>query len=167
MKPLRLTPSDYARVAFLLSIGFGALALTPPPALAQTGLGTISGTVRDASEAAVPGAQVTVTSTETGLARSAQTSSAGFYYFGALPLGPYRLTVAGHGFATWDNTFILAVGQNAVINPTLRIGSATTAVLVSGAENPIETSEGAVSDVKESAQIRDLPLNGRQIGLLF
>ncbi len=167
MKPLGLNLSNYSRAVFLLSIGLVAFALVLPSARAQTGLGTVSGTVRDPSDAAVPGAQITVTSTETGLARSAQTSSAGFYYFGALPLGPYRLTVERQGFATWEGTFTLAVGQSAVVNPTLRIGSITTVVRVSGAETPIETAKGAVGDVKESTQIRDLPLNGRQIGLLF
>src|SRR6516162_10382111 len=167
MKPLGLNPSNYARTVFLLSIGLVALALALPLASALTGLGTVSGTVRDPSEAAVPGAQVTVTSTETGLARSAPTSSTGSYYFGALPLGPYRLTVERQGFTTWEGTFTLAVGENAVVNPTLRMGSTTTVVRVSGAETPIETVKGAVGDVKESTQIRDLPLNGRQVGLLF
>src|SRR5271169_1925439 len=167
MKPPGLNPSNYARAVFLLSIGLVAFALALPPAWAQTGLGTVSGTVRDPSDAAVPGAQVTVTSTETGLARSAQASSVGFYYFGALPLGPYRLTVERQGFGTWEGTFTLAVSQSAVLNPTLRMGSTTTVVRVSGAETPIETARGAVGDVKESTQIRDLPLNGRQVGLLF
>jgi len=167
MKPLGLNPSNYAKAVFLLSIGLVALALALPLASAQTGLGTVSGTVRDPSEAAVPEAQVTVTSTETGLARSAQTSSAGSYYFGALRLGPYKLTVERQGFTTWESTFTLAVGENAVVNPTLRMGSTTTVVRVSGAETPLETAKGAVGDVKESTQIRDLPLNGRQVGLLF
>ena len=133
MKPLGLNPSNYAKAVFLLSIGLVALALALPLASAQTGLGTVSGTVRDPSEAAVPEAQVTVTSTETGLARSAQTSSAGSYYFGALRLGPYKLTVERQGFTTWESTFTLAVGQNAIINPTLLIGSTTTFLRVSGA----------------------------------
>src|ERR1700756_3572705 len=123
MKPQGFDPSNYARIIFLLSICLAGLALVPPPGWAQTGLGTVSGTVVDPSEAVVPGAQVTVTSTETALSHSAQTSSAGFYYFGALPLGPYSLTVERHGFATWEGTFTLAVGQNVVVNPTLRIGS--------------------------------------------
>ena len=144
-----------------------ALALALPPAWAQTGLGTVSGTIQDPSEAAIPGAQVTVSSKDTGLVRSAQTSSTGFYYFGALPLGTYSLTVASQGFTTLQSSFTLAVGQNAVINATLRIGSATTVVRVSGAETPIESVKGTISDIKESTQIRDLPLNGRQVGLLF
>src|SRR5207302_2611845 len=140
---------------------------TLPVASAQTGNGTVSGTVQDPGEAVVPAAQVTVTNTETGLARSTQTSSVGFFYFGAMPLGPYKVTVEKAGFETWSGTLTLAVGQDAVLNPTLRLGSATTVVEVTGAVTPIETAKGGVSDVKESAQIRDLPLNGRDIGSLF
>ena len=155
------------RVFFQFSICLAAFALALPVALAQTGLGTVSGTVRDPAEAVVPGAQVTVTSMETGLARSAQTSSVGFYLFGALPLGSYRLTVERQGFATWEGTFTLDVGQNAVVNPSLRLGSTATVVHVTDAAAPIETTKGAVGDIRESSQIRDLPLNGRQVGLLF
>ena len=54
-----------------------------------------------------------------------------------------------------------------MVNPTLKVGSGKTVVEVTGAAALLETQSGAVGDVKESAQIRDLPLNGRQIGGLF
>jgi hypothetical protein len=79
----------------------------------------------------------------------------------------YRITVNKEGFEEWIGTFNLDVGQNAVINPTLTVGSTKVVVEVNAAAAPIETQSGAVGDVKESAQIRDLPLNGRQIGNLF
>jgi hypothetical protein len=167
MKRWEHNSSKYARAVFVVSIGVVALALALSSASAQTGLGTISGTVQDQSEAAVPGAQVTITNTETGLARSAQTSQVGLYYFGALPLGPYKVTIEKQGFTTWEGTLTLSVGENAVVNPTLRLGSTTAVVEVTGAATPIETTKGAVGDVRESTQIRDLPLNGRDIGALF
>jgi len=167
MKLLELNPGKYARGVFLLSVGLVALTLTLASASAQTGLGTVSGTVRDPAGAVVPGAQVTLINTETGLARSAQTSAVGFYYFGALRIGPYKLTIERTGFATWEGTFTLAVSQNAVVNPDLKVGAVTAVVEVKGAATPIETTKGAVGDVRESSQIRDLPLNGRDIGTLF
>jgi hypothetical protein len=115
----------------------------------------------------VPGAQVTIINTETGLARSAPTSAVGSYYIGALPIGPYKVTIEKQGFATWEGTFTLAVGQNAVVNSDLKVGAVTTRVEVTGAATPIETTKGAVGDVRESTQIRALPLNGRDIGSLF
>ncbi|HTL17243.1 MAG TPA: TonB-dependent receptor, partial [Patescibacteria group bacterium] len=136
-------------------------------ASAQTGRGTISGTVRDPGDAVVADAKVTVTESGTGTSQSTQTSSVGSYYFGAMPIGPYTLSVEKSGFETWSGTLTLAVGQDAVVNATLKVGSTTTVVNVTDAVTPIETTKGTVSDVKESSQIRALPLNGRQIGLLF
>ena len=115
----------------------------------------------------MPDAQVTLTNTATGVARQAQSSASGVYYFGAVPIGSYKLVVSKQGFEEWAGNFTLEVGQNAVVNAALRVGGSTTVVEVSGAVAPIETTGGSVADVKESTQIHDLPLNGRQIGLLF
>lgn len=134
---------------------------------AQTGQGTVTGTVTDLSKAAVPNADVTLTNTATGVVTKGQTSNVGIYYFGSVPIGSYTITVSKKGFEQYVGTFTLSVGQNAVVNPTLHVGSTTTVVEVNGAATQLETQSGAVADVKESDQIRDLPLNGRQVGLLF
>lgn len=135
--------------------------------LAQNGQGTVTGTVKDLTGAIIPGASVVLTNVATGVSLKSESSSVGIYYFGGVPIGNYRVTVASKGFKEWQGTFTLAVGQNAVVDPVLEVGSTTTVVEVTGAAAPIETQSGAVSDVKESLQIRDLPLNGRQIGGLF
>jgi Carboxypeptidase regulatory-like domain/TonB dependent receptor-like, beta-barrel len=152
---------------FQILVAFVILALVPPMALAQTGRGTISGTVHDPVEAAVPEASVTVTNTGTGISQSAQTNSVGLYYFGGLPIGPYKVTIEKQGFDTWSGALTLAVGQDAVVNAGLKVGSTTMVVNVSDVVAPIETTKGDVGDVRESSQIRALPLNGRQIGSLF
>jgi len=155
------------RAVCLVLIGFLALTILLPSTWGQTGVGTVTGTVTDASNALVPDAQVTLTNTATGVARQAQSSASGVYYFGAVPIGSYKLVVSKQGFEEWAGNFTLEVGQNAVVNAALRVGGSTTVVEVSGAVAPIETTGGSVADVKESTQIHDLPLNGRQIGLLF
>jgi len=158
--------STFARIFAFLGLCLGGFLLTVP-LLGQTGQGTVTGTVTDLSQAIVPNANVTLTHVETGVTTKGQSSDVGIYYFGAVPIGPYKITVEKGGFETWVGTFTLAVGQNAVVNVALKVGSTTTIVEVTGAAAPIETQNGAVSDVKESAQIRDLPLNGRQVGELF
>ena len=148
-------------------IALVVLALTVLPAIAQTGAGTVSGEVRDTSEGLVSGAKVTVTNSETGISRQVMTSQEGLYSFPALPIGPYRLTVEKEGFDTWAGTLTLYVGQSATVNAVLRPGSVNSVVEVTGAATPIETTSGVIGDVRESSQIRDLPLNGRDVGLLF
>src|SRR5437879_4496040 len=155
------------RAVCLVLIGFLALTILLPSSWGQTGVGTVTGSVTDATNALVPDAQVALTNTATGVARQAQSSNIGFYYFGAVPIGSYKLVVSKEGFEQWARDFTVEVGQNAVVNAVLHVGGSKTAVEVSGAAPPIETTGGSVADVKESTQIRDLPLNGRQIGLLF
>jgi len=159
--------SIVARSMGLLGLCLVGFLLSIPLSLAQTGQGTVTGTVTDLSQAIVPKADVTLTNKATGVATKGQSSDVGIYYFGAVPIGDYIIVVAKQGFEEWAGTFTLSVGQNAVINPTLKVGSATTVTEVSAAAAPIETQSGAVADIKDSNQIRDLPLNGRQIGGLF
>lgn len=159
--------STVVRLTGLLGLCLLGFLFSIPLSLAQTGQGTVTGTVTDLSQAIVPKADVTLTNAATGVVAKGQSSDVGIYYFGAVPIGEYKIAVNKEGFEEWVGTFALSVGQNAVINPTLKVGSATTVVEVTGAAAPIETQSGAVSDIKDSNQIRDLPLNGRQIGGLF
>jgi len=59
------------RAVCLVLIGFLALTVLLPSTWGQTGVGTVTGTVTDASNALVPDAQVTLTNTATGVARQA------------------------------------------------------------------------------------------------
>ena len=163
------TKSRMASLVFLCAYAAGAitLGLSTRLTFAQTGVGTVTGTVTDSTGALVAQADVTLTQTQTDVARTSRTSDVGVYYFGAAPIGPYQLSVKKAGFEEWLGTFYVEVGQNAVVNAALRVGSPTTVLEVTGAVTPIETASGSVADVKESAQIRDLPLNGRQVGQLF
>ncbi len=136
-------------------------------AFSQTGLGTVKGTVIDATGAAIPGAKITLTHQDTGAVRQSETSGVGIYELGALPLGRYTLTVEAAGFRKWETSFDLQAGQILSIDPQLEVGSVDTVVEVTGAA-PIVTTVGMdVGDVKDAQRIRDLPLNGRFVTNLF
>src|SRR5271163_4343368 len=53
--------------------------------------GSISGTVKDTSDAMVPKVTVIATSTDTGIRQTVATDSQGFYSFSSLPIGHYDL----------------------------------------------------------------------------
>src|SRR5947207_459730 len=74
------------------------------PLAAQTGLGVVRGTVRDASEAVVPNAKATLSSVATGIDRTAQTNADGIYDFENIPVGPYKLVIEAAGFKRWEGT---------------------------------------------------------------
>src|SRR5579871_5213173 len=143
------------------------LSLLPLPLTGQTGLGVVRGTVQDSTSAVIPNAKVTLTNTDTGVARDSQSNDAGIYYFDAVSIGPYRLAVEAEGFKRWEGTLELQAGQTVVVDTTMELGSLQAAVEVTGAA-PIVTTEGAqVSDVKDALRIHQLPLNGRFISNLF
>ncbi|MEW5976844.1 MAG: TonB-dependent receptor [Acidobacteriota bacterium] len=135
--------------------------------MGQSGSGVVRGVVRDANQAVVPGATVTVTNERTGVPRKTQTNAEGIYYVGALPLGQYQVVVEVTGFKKWSTKLALEVGQIAVVDVSLELGSVETTVDVVGAAAPINTESIDVSDVKDFQRIRQLPLNGRSISNLF
>src|SRR5436309_16083763 len=85
-------------------------------AMAQSGggLGSISGTVQDATGGSVPAAMVTVTNESKGIRRTLQTTGDGLFSAPALvPADGYKVTIAKTGFAEYQAVDItVAVGQN-------------------------------------------------------
>lgn len=123
----------------------------------------IAGTVRDQSGAVLPGVEVTLTQTETGVTRSATTNEAGSYVLSNLPIGPYRLEAALAGFRTFVQTGItLVVNAAPVINPVLQIGQVSEQVEVQANATLVETHSTGVGELIDSQRVVELPLNGRQ-----
>ena len=99
------------RCSRVLAAVLSLCALTSTAVVAQTPTGQISGRVTDTSGAVLPGVDVTVTQTSTGLVRSAVTNETGQYVIPSLPLGPYRLEAALQGFRTFVQRRHHAAGQ--------------------------------------------------------
>src|SRR5712664_591540 len=100
-----------------------ALSLVPA-AFAQNVTGSVRGTVSDEQGAAVAGANVTITSADTGYTRSMKSGSDGEYNFPDLPLGSYRIHVTHSGFKSETQTgIVLHVADSLVINVKLRVGA--------------------------------------------
>ena len=76
---------------------FFCVAVLPAVVLAQVN-GSINGTVTDASQAAIPGAILTLKNTQTGDYRRAVSSEEGFFNFIDVPRGEYAIAVTAQGF---------------------------------------------------------------------
>ena len=122
----------------------------------------ISGEVVDATGAAVPGAKIRATQTDTGQERTTVTGSAGAYVLPNLPVGPYKIEVEAGGFAAYLQTGIRLEVSNAIsVNVTLRVGDVKQQVDVTANASMVETQTTAVAQVIDERRVVDLPLNGR------
>ena len=134
---------------------------------AQVNSGTISGSVRDNSEAVIPGATVTIRNIDTGISRTVITDDQGRYRASNVALGNYDVQAAQTGFQKEVRTGVgVAVGQEAVVNLTLRVGDVTQSVEVRGEAPIVDTTSSAVTGLVDDKTIRDLPLNGRSFDQL-
>src|SRR5579864_6718630 len=133
---------------------------------AQTG--SITGTVKDPSGAAVAGATVVVASPERGITRQMQTNSTGDYNESALPQGSYDVIVTASGFKKFQaKGVVLDVAQKARVDVTLEVGAASTEVIVEG-ENvaQVETQSSELAGTVTGKEITQLELNGRNFTTL-
>ena len=130
--------------------------------MAQTATGQITGTVKDATGAVVPGASVTVLGELTGLKREATTGQTGNFAIPLLPPGVYSVTASLQGFRAAKRTGIrLNVDQTARIDLDLQTGDLAEMVEVQAALVSLDTETATVGQVITEKQITDLPLNGR------
>src|SRR4051794_21718652 len=143
--------------------GFLASGLTCATLWAQA-TAQISGTAKDQSGAVLPGVEVTLTQTETGVARNAVTNENGSYVLSNLPIGPYRLEAGLPGFRTFVQTgIVLQVNGRPAINPVLEVGQGAEQGEVQANAALVGTRNAGVGQVVENERILELPLNGRAV----
>src|SRR5579871_1951931 len=123
----------------------------------------ISGSVVDASGAAIPGAKITATQVDMHEERSTISGADGSYVLPNLPIGPYKLDVQANGFSAYLQTGIrLEVSNQVTLNVSLRVGEVKQQVEVSADASMVETQTTSVAQVIDQRSVVDLPLNGRQ-----
>jgi len=138
------------------------LALLPVAAPAQVTTGTLTGTLRDSSGAALPGATLEARHAETGLLRSTVTGARGVWVLAALPPGTWSVRASLPGFRPLlREGLALAVGDTAVVDGVLEPGGFEQEVTVVAEPPLVQTRSGELSHLVEGEQIESLPLNGR------
>ena len=137
---------------------------------AQTVGASLQGVVVDPTGAALANADVVVINVATGAVWELKTDATGRYRVPVLQPGEYEIHVTQTGFQTVARRGIqLAVGQDAVIDVRMEIGTIAEELTVTGAAPTINTTSGALSGLVGDKEIRELPLNGRsfqQLALL-
>ena len=152
---VRISPLKSLRAVFTVAL---TLALLSHFAWAQQTLGSINGTVTDASGAVVQGASVTIRAVATNLEVSAQSKGDGSFTITDLPIGTYEIKFVKEGFETADYPQILVQGsRTTTVNAKLKPGSVSSTVTVEGTPllNETDTTNGYTLGAQ---QIEEVPL---------
>jgi len=128
---------------------------------AQTAVdGAIGGTVVDSTGASVPGATVTIHSTQTNAEQKTTTDAAGFYRVIHLQPGTYDVTISGAGFDAFHSTnTTVEVGVLTTMNAQLHVGASTQTVQVSDVGPLLNTTSPEFAGVIEQRTLHSLPEN--------
>ena len=139
------------------------LLLWVPTLLAQSaGTGALTGTVTDPSGAVIPNVTVTLTSTDTNQARSADTGADGSYKFALLPPGAYRVRFAATGFKTAEvGGVVIDVTETLALNRALELGNQAEQVTVEAAAETLQTATSTLGTTVGTRSMTALPLSSR------
>ena len=139
------------------------------PAFGQSGTSSVRGTVSDAQGKVVPGATVTLVDLDKNTTRTQTTGGSGEYAF--VPVTPgYRIDVEAKGFKKGTVTEIVALVDTPTTVPVnLEVGSITEVVTVtaSGNDAQINTTDATIGNTFNEHQIKELPLDARNVANLL
>jgi hypothetical protein len=139
-----------------------ALVVLPIPASAQTTTGRILGSVRDAQDAAVVGAKVTVTDTQRNTDRTTITDDVGDYLVTDLQPSTYQVFVEAKGFNGFQASgILLEVGKDVRVDAALKTGDTNVVVTITEEIPLLDTTTSSLGGTLSNKEINDLPLNGR------
>lgn len=150
------------RTARLIACFLPALLIPSPLLQAQDVTGALTGTVKDASGATVPGAKVSAVNAGTQAVFNTTTNDSGTYTIRSLPPGIYNLNVDASGFKHYEarNTR-LQVNETLRLDASLEIGAAAESVTVTAEAVVVDTQSPTLKNVVDQKRIEELPLNGR------
>lgn len=126
---------------------------------AQSERGTITGTVKDATGAVIPSAKIVLTNSQTGVANTLTSNSAGEFTLPQLQVGVYNLRVDKEGFRP-ASIIGLVLNASATVraDATLEIGASAQAIEVSASALALATENAKSSVTIDNKLVDELPL---------
>ncbi len=165
---LRDFGGGFKSARFLALLAVALLLLSSPAGLRAQALSGINGTVTDPSGVAIPDAKVTITNNDTGVTRTATTSSAGTYYITDLIPGPYTVKIEKPGFKSFvQNSVVVQAGTQSSANASLVLGNVAETIEVTASEISLQTEQPQLGTTIQETLVNELPQiisgAGRQI----
>lgn len=154
------------RISVVLCLAAWATAALP--ASAQITTGTISGSVKDAQAAVVPGATVTLVSAARGTTTEAQTNADGNFVFPNVTAGTYLVRVTMDGFKTLERPgVVVSLGDRVLVQTlTIEVGALAETVTVHSQAPRIQASSGERSFTVSTESVENLPIANRGFATL-
>jgi hypothetical protein len=147
--------------AALLVLAVVALAVS-----AQSGGGTVQGTVTDASGLVMPGTQVRILHLATNRATETQSNESGFFVTPPLTIGAYRVRVTAPGMKLWETTVNVETGRTLELKPVLRPGDVAETIQVVDTAPLVTQTEPTDGSTLDAQRIKEIPINGRNLNTL-
>jgi len=149
--PVRFAAAAVACVTLLLASHVSA----------QTNTATLSGTITDQKEAAIPGVAVTVLNDATSFERKTTSNGLGYFTVPLLQPGSYRVRVEKEGFGIAEaRNVLLNVNDQRVLNISLAVAAVSQTITVVD-ESDLANASPSIGTTIGSQAIGNLPLNGR------
>ncbi len=131
------------------------------PCLAQQPTAILVGRITDSSGSVTPNVAVDISNVETGVKWQVKTNASGYYTQPLRPPGKYQVSTQLEGFRPVTRTVTLVVDQIARVDFALEVGAVTETIVVTGSAPLLENGSASIGQQVSEAQIRSLPLNGR------
>jgi hypothetical protein len=134
------------------------LLMSASTAFAQVDRATLTGTIKDPSDAVIPKVRVTVTSLATGAVSTVTTTQDGTYLVVNLLPGEYLVQAEIAGFQRYEQTVSLETGARSRLDMSLTVGSIGEVIKVEGVTPLVSTESAVVGTVVDRNEMAKLPL---------
>jgi hypothetical protein len=152
------------RLSYIAVLIFGLLGVSCSLHAQGTDLGTIRGTVTDASGAQIPNAHIEITDLSTQITRTYQGGDHGNFDAAALPSGRYKVAASAPGFGTSIVENVVLTGSNSAnADFTLRPSTDVQSVQVTSDATTINTEDATLNQILTPTSIIELPRDSRDI----
>ena len=130
---------------------------------AQANTGEIGGLVVDGSGGVLPGATIVASHPDSGLRVERVTDSQGRFFLPALPTGRWEVVAELPGFQrAVQRGITLEIGRTLELEFALTLGAVSEEVVVEVTAPLLQVTTAEISDVIETREVEQIPLNGRQ-----
>jgi hypothetical protein len=159
----------YRFVSLSLGLILCMFAVSKPAAAQASYTAQLTGVVSDSSGAVIPGAKVTLIDEGTNVASTRETDARGIYVFTGVRPASYTIRIEAPSMAPQERKgLVLAVSQQATLDFTIKTGTVTESITVSGQPPLLDTGSASLGTDVTNEYVRDIPLPDRSFfGLVF